>query len=144
MHYLTSEAQIDASPERVYDVLTDLERYSEWNPWIIAVRGDGRVGGPPVEAEVKLGNKTMTVGHRILVAAPPQVFQWCDVGWFTHFVYGQRTRYVRARPDGGVDYHVELLLAGSLVWLVRVLYERHLRAGMDAETAALKARAESV
>ena len=42
------ETAIRAKAETVYDVITDVENYSKWNPW--NVRSEG---GPAVEGETK-------------------------------------------------------------------------------------------
>lgn len=41
---LRSEVEIDAPVARVFEVLTELERYPEWNPFVTAVRGKLEVG----------------------------------------------------------------------------------------------------
>ena len=40
-----TEIAIDATPEEVWDVLVDFERYEEWNPFIHYAGGDSRLGG---------------------------------------------------------------------------------------------------
>jgi uncharacterized protein YndB with AHSA1/START domain len=45
MKELHSEIVIDASPERVWDVLTDFATYPQWNPFIRRISGELGVGG---------------------------------------------------------------------------------------------------
>ena len=47
MKELHSEIVIDASPERVWDVLTDFASYPQWNPFIRRISGELEVGGTP-------------------------------------------------------------------------------------------------
>ena len=141
---LTYSTTINADPQTVYNILTDLPSYADWNPWNFAARGEAVVGGPLVEVDVRLGSRVMTVKHRILVTAEPRVFQWCDTGWFTSLVYGQRTRYIDPCPEGGVEYRVEILLAGVLAPVAQAFFGKHMDEGMAAETEALKKRAEAI
>ena len=45
---LSAQVEIDATPERVWQVLTDLGAYAEWNPFIVSSAGTRpRVSGSP-------------------------------------------------------------------------------------------------
>lgn len=62
MREILTEIALDASPEAVWDVLTDLEAYGAWNPQTVAASGDV-VEGEPVELTVRPGGgreRTMT------------------------------------------------------------------------------------
>lgn len=39
MKLLKTEIKINATPERVWSILTDLEKYAEWNPFIKNAKG---------------------------------------------------------------------------------------------------------
>jgi hypothetical protein len=67
---------------------------------------------------------------------------WCDLGWFTKLAYGERGRYIRRQGDA-VHYRVELNITGPLAWLVKWQMEPTLKQGIEAETLALKQRAEA-
>ena len=47
-----TEIEIEAPPGRVWDILTDFERYAEWNPFVREIQGDLRKGA---KLEVRLG-----------------------------------------------------------------------------------------
>lgn len=40
-----TEVHIEATPERVWAVFSDFERYPDWNPYITSMRGEWKVGG---------------------------------------------------------------------------------------------------
>jgi len=50
---LTTFVDIDATPERVWQVLTDLPAYAEWNPFVTSAEG------------------ALVVGDRLSVSVPP-------------------------------------------------------------------------
>ena len=141
MFKLAVETVIRAAPATVYDILADLPRYGEWNPFNI--RGVGTPApGNTVRITARLGRREMTVSHKILVMEPGAAFVWGDLGWFTHFAYGERARYIH-HDNGVVRYRVELCITGPLAWLVKWQMAPTLQRGMQAETDALKVRAEA-
>jgi hypothetical protein len=140
---LVEETTIRARPDDVFRVMTDFDRYAEWNPWIVKARGTAKEG-EIVTIRIKLGGRSpMRVRHRILTIVPGAELRWCDLGWFTAIAYGERTRRVEPLADGGVTYRAELTIRGIGWRLVRALHGRALAEGMKAETDALKRRAES-
>lgn len=139
---LTSEAVIHAPPAVVYELIADVDRYAEWNPWNLRAWGGPAAEGRIVTMIVKLGRRTMTVRHRVLVSRPGQRLVWRDLGWFTGLASGVRARDLEVDP-AGTRYRVTLVITGPLWWLVRRLYGEHLESGMSAETEALKRAAEA-
>jgi hypothetical protein len=143
MHTLKNEALIQASADTVYDVLIDVEGYSQWNPWNIAGEGMPAIQGPLIKISAKLGNRIMTVKHKILTMERGRAFVWCDTGLFTYFTMGKRSRFLTPHPEG-VHYQVQLELSGPLVWFTRLIFEKQIITGMEKETQALKKRAEEI
>lgn len=139
---LQEEAVIAAPPERVWAILVDLANYASWNPWLVKVDGSPTPGAT-VWADVILGEKRRRAEHVVLVVEPHTRFCWRDAGWTTAFAYGQRCRWLTLQPDGTVLFRQELLLEGSMKKAALRRYGPALRAGMRAETAALRERAEA-
>lgn len=140
---LRSETVIAAEPGRVWSILVDLPRYPAWNPWLVQAEGKLEPGGA-VSAEVILGSSRMHAEHVVLTVAPMHELCWRDAGWTTAFTYGQRCRWLVRLPTGELLFRQELLLDGAFANLALDLYESALRAGMLAETRALKRRAEQL
>jgi len=133
---------IDAPPRAVIAVLTALDRYHEWNPWIVRARGEVAVGAI-VRVHARLGARTMAVRHQILALDPERELRWCDHGWFTRIAYGERARVALPRGAGSA-YRCTLSITGLGARLVEAMYGRALAGGLAAETAALKARVEAL
>jgi hypothetical protein len=134
-------AVIAATPTQVWNVLIDFAAYASWNPWLVWAEGEARPGAA-VRVDVMLGKRKMRARHTVLVVEPEQRFCWCDAGWNSWFVYGQRSRTLTAQADGTVLFEQELLLDGPLNRVARLFQGTALRDGMAAETVALKQRVE--
>ena len=73
---LRSEVEIEASPERVYAVLTDFDRYAEWNPFLTAVRGQLQVGAVlAVELSLPEG-KTYELSPEVTHVTENNLIRW--------------------------------------------------------------------
>jgi hypothetical protein len=73
---LRTEIEIEAPCARVWEVLTDFQRFHEWNPFITSIAGELRVGqklevtiSPPESSE-------MTFKPHLLVHEPNQELRW--------------------------------------------------------------------
>jgi hypothetical protein len=134
--------EIDAPPQRVWKVVCDLDRYPEWNPFVVACRSSLAVGDP-IEMRVHVFRsfaqpQRETIfehvpGRRLCYGVPGQALG-ALASRRCHELepLGARTRYVS---------HFEL--SGWLAPVVRLLLGRRLEAGFAAMSAALKARAEA-
>jgi hypothetical protein len=70
-----NEIEIQATPEQVWDVLTDLSRYSEWNP--LLYRGAGKVEvGETVEVSARTASKDMNFVCKVVRVESYQEFAW--------------------------------------------------------------------
>ncbi|MBW6473244.1 MAG: SRPBCC domain-containing protein [Anaerolineaceae bacterium] len=70
-----NEIVINAPPEQVWQVLTDLEHYSEWNP--LLYRGSGTVKlGETVVVDAKTATKDMNFVCKVIKVEPFKEFAW--------------------------------------------------------------------
>src|SRR5918995_2823076 len=73
---IQTEIEIDATPEQVWDVLTDFAAYPEWNPFIQRIAGDVMVGAKLDAYLQPPGNRGMRFRPTVLAAAPAQELRW--------------------------------------------------------------------
>src|SRR5688572_4758198 len=73
---LRTEVEIDANPDRVWSVLVDFARYPEWNPFVVRIEGELRVGAQlRVTMSLPEGSEH-TVKPTILRCDPGEEFRW--------------------------------------------------------------------
>jgi len=142
---LTTFVDIDATPERVWHVLTDLPAYAEWNPFVTDAHGALVVGDrlsvsvPPVNALVPAQLRPTVVDvvplrrlqlrSRLIRPAIPGLF---DV---------ELTMSITDH-DGGVRLWQQDRFGGLLAPLLIRSLNRHRLAAFNAMNEALKHRAE--
>jgi uncharacterized protein YndB with AHSA1/START domain len=135
------EVKVNAPPRRVWEVLTDFEAYSQWNPWLIEAHGHAAVG-ERVDVQVVLGSQTRTARHRVYAVEPARRLCWRDAGATTLFATGSRCRVLEPDGAGGTVLRVELHVGGAFRRTARRKYGAAIRRGLDAETEALRRQAE--
>ena len=116
-----TEIVINASPEKVWDILTDLDAFADWNPF--AQRASGKVEvGQRLNVYLKPPNGMgMTVKPSVKMAEPAKEFRWlgrflipgvfdgehyfrlepADNGG-TRFVHGEKFRGILVPLMGGI------------------------------------------
>jgi uncharacterized protein YndB with AHSA1/START domain len=75
MKELRTEIEIQASPEKVWQVLTDLDKYPEWNPFIHHAVGTAKMG-KKVDITFRSGSKDMTLHCTVIREEPNRELCW--------------------------------------------------------------------
>jgi hypothetical protein len=138
---ITTETQINAPPERVWDVLTDFVSYPEWNPFIISIEGS-LVEGSRLQVRLQPpGARGINMQPTILAMVPRQ-----ELKWLGHFLVpgvfdGEHHFLVSHLDDGSTRFTQEEHFKGVLVPLTGNLL-RKTEAGFEQMNQALKERTE--
>lgn len=143
MFVIERQLEVEAPAAVVWQVLTDLPRYGEWNPFVPECRSSLQPG-ERIEMQVRLGQRLSR-----------------QVEWMTAFEEGRGFAY-RMRPlplsalasrrehlietvdEGRCRYRSHFELRGWLMPIVRALMQSHLDKGFSAMTQGLKRRSESL
>src|SRR3712207_6521883 len=76
---LSARVDIQAAPERVWEVLTDLAGYPEWNPFIVRALGVVAPGRRLTLTMQPVGGRAMTLRPRLVVVASGRELRWRGV-----------------------------------------------------------------
>jgi hypothetical protein len=136
---------IDAPPEVVWSILTDLPRFGEWNPFIREARGTLEPGGDVrVRVQTSAGpSLRLPFRAKILERAARRELHWVGSFLSPAMARGEHWFLIAPEKSGRSARFVQReVFTGVLPWLFRGLLARETRRGFLAMNSALKARAE--
>lgn len=142
-HHLHTEIEIDAAPAKVWDILTDLADYPEWNPFITSSTGTVAVGQRLVNRLEPPGGKALTFRPTVTEVDEGRVFEWLGRLGLPGLFDGRHRFELVPHGDGTRLIQTERF-SGLLVPFLRTSLDTRTQAGFRAMNAALKARAEGV
>ncbi|HEX5067947.1 MAG TPA: SRPBCC domain-containing protein [Myxococcota bacterium] len=135
--------EIDAPAATVWHVIADLERYPEWNAFVVSCRSTLEVGAP-IDMRVRVlpflaqpQRETIqehVPGQRLCYGLPPGA---------TGALASQRCHHVEALGPTCARYTSRFQLSGWLAPVVRGLLGAQLRRGFTEMSAGIQKRAES-
>ena len=134
---------VDAPAARVWEALTALDRYPEWNPQIPRIRGSLRPG-ERIDLQLALPDRApMNLTATIEEARPDVLLTWRGHVLAPWFFEGYRRFEIEPVASGRARVtHVEDI-HGVLAPLFGLALGGRVQASHDALNAALKARAEA-
>ena len=141
-HELRTEIEIDAPPEAVWDVLTDLEHYADWNPFIVSVEGRAVVGERLTNRMQPPGGKAVTFKPTVTVVEDESVFEWLGRLLIPGVFDGRHRFELHPTSNGTRVVHGENF-SGILVRVLRKSLDTKTVQGFALMDAALKGRAEA-
>jgi hypothetical protein len=139
---LSTSIDIDADPGHVWQVLTDLARYRDWNPFITHAEGPVAVGQRLTLRMQPVGGRKVTIRPTVLEATPGRQLRWLGRLGVAGLFDGEHVFTITSRPDGGVRLTQEEQFRGLLVPLLARVLTTRTRPAFEAMNEALKHRAE--
>ncbi len=141
---LHESVEVEASAERVWEVIVDLDRYGEWNPFVVAASSTLNPG-EPIHMKVRLFGaftqpQTETIleveaGHRLCYGLGPTAFG---------ALMSHRCHEIEALSESRSRYTSHFELEGWISPVVDLLMGGRLGRGFAGNTASLKDRAEQL
>ncbi len=137
MRHFESSALIDAAPETIWAILTDVGSYSDWDSGVVRV--EGRVAPGQKLKLVSEVNPKRAYPIKVTELAPPERMAWTG-GMPLGLFKGVRT-FTLEPEDGATRFHMREEYTGPMLPLIwRSMPD--LQPSFDTFASGLKARAE--
>ena len=112
---ILTRVEIDAPPTVVWDVLTDLSSYREWNPHVIDARGDLREGSE-IEIHVQPSNgRSRTMTTTVTEFDPQRRLTWVATVLSSWLFEGRHSFALEPIDDARTQFVNRERLSGVLV-----------------------------
>ena len=143
MRELRTEIEINASKEKIWEVLIDFDKYPEWNPFIISL-----LGKPKLRERLKVtiqphGSKPMVFKPRVTMHERYKKFAWLGQLWMTGLFDGHHIFEIEEIPPDSCKFVHREQFNGLLVPLFWKSLNTNTRAGFEAMNHKLKEIAEA-
>jgi hypothetical protein len=141
MKELRTEIIIQASPEKVWQTLINLEKYPEWNPFIHHAIGKAKVG-ETVDIKFRSGSKDTTLHCTVIKANMNRELCWKYHVIFPSLWSGEHSFTIESMEANQVRFIDKEIFTGLLIPLQAKDIDTNTRHDFEAMDKALKARAE--
>lgn len=143
MKTITTSIDIDAPASTVWRVLTDVERYPEWNPFIRRLEGSLTPGARLVVRIAPPGAKGMTFRPRVISVAVARELAWLGSVGVRGIFDGEHSFAIEPRGAGGCRFVHSERFTGILVPLLGRSLEAT-ETGFTLMNEAIRDRAEAL
>lgn len=140
---VSHQVSIAADTSTVWSLLTDVERYPEWNRYSPNVTGRIAVG-EVVWVEAHLDGEVQRVKNIVLSVKPEQELCWQSAGWYGFLARGTRCRLLSKTTNGGTLLVHHEIMSGPLAWLIEWLYRERIEKGIKLVDDSVAERAETL
>jgi len=141
---LVSQLDIDATPQRVWRVLTDLSAYPDWNPFIVRAEGLVHAGSRLVLRMQPVGGRPITLKPTVVEAVEGACLRWRGTVGIPGLLDAEHVFRLTERNNGGSTLHQDEHFTGLLVPLMKASLRRSTLPAFAQMNEALKRRAEQV
>jgi hypothetical protein len=138
---LTSSVEINAPPQRIWQILNDFNSYPEWNPFIVEIAGTPIKGAKIIVSIWPPEGKRMRFRPKILTAEPNNELRWLGRVWFPGVFDGEHAFELEALDGSRTRFTQSESFKGILVGRFKKTLDRTQR-GFELMNEALKQRAE--
>lgn len=135
--------EVDAPPGLVWEVITDFDRYGEWNPFVRECRSTLKPGDP-IHMKVQIGNGTRWQEEIVSEYREGEGFAYRMKPLPLGALSSWRTHRIEAAGAGRSRYYSRFQLDGWLAPVVRALLGGKLETGFTGMSEGVRDRARAL
>ncbi len=139
---IRTEIIINAPKEKVWSILTNLEAFETWNPFLVKSKGTV-APGDRLENTMKNGDSTMTFRPKVLTVKPNEYFDWLGSLWVRGLFDGNHYFKIEETGPGQVNLIHGENFSGILSGMILKKIGEETRQNFIRMNQALKALAEA-
>ena len=143
MKKIQTEIIVDASPDHIWQMLTDFTKYPNWNPFIKEINGRAHQGE---HLKVRIhppDGKAMSFAPQLIKVVPKRELRWLGHLWIKGLFDGEHYFKLIPLPDGQTKLIHGEAFRGLLSGLILSQIREKTRRGFIAMNHALKKACES-
>ena len=142
MREVRAEIEIDASPDKVWGILTDFEKYSQWNPFINKIIGKAKEGSK-IEIHVETpSGKNRKYEPTVTKVEQGRELRWLGKSSIPGFMNGEHVFMIEKLHSGRILFIQREVFNGLLSSLFGKSLDIDIKEGLDEMNRALKEKAE--
>ncbi len=139
---IKTEIVINATPEKIWTLLTDFKNYSNWNPFIKSITGEAVVGNTITTRIEPPDANGMTFKPKVLAFNTNKEFRWMGHFIFPGLFDGEHKFELIDNKNGTVTFTQSEKFNGILVSLFSKMLDTNTVNGFNAMNRKLKELAE--
>jgi hypothetical protein len=137
-YQLRTEILINASPGKVWSVLTDFEKYPEWNPFIKFVKGNP-IAGEKISVRLEPPDeKGMTISPKVLKVDYNREFRWKGQLFIPGLFDGEHIFELKDNVNGTTTFIHRENFSGILIGFFKKMLEGNTKKGFEMMKEKLK------
>ena len=135
---IKTQIEINASPEKIWKILTDFNNYPNWNPFIKQLTGEVKVGSK-IKVKIQLPEaKSMTFKPTILTYQSNEELSWLGALFFKGIFDGEHKFELIENENGTTTFIQSEQFKGILVPLFKKQLHNNTKRGFEQMNQKLK------
>ena len=115
MKDLTTEIEINSSPQAVWDILTDFSNYPQWNPILTKVVGQLSIGNKLEIHLTTVGGKSRIYHPKITKIIPNQELRWTGKFFLPQIFSGERIFLIEQISHDKINFINKEIFSGIVL-----------------------------